>query len=320
MAGPSASSDGAGLDRRPGRSDDRPRHAEPMPSPSRATSAISTPAPWVAFASPDTIVTGCRSGKAGSSPTFQIRRYALSGRDLGPVDGDPAPGRPRAGPHRCGERRRLHLGPARAHPVRPGPASRAAGGAPGRRATTGPHRPASTLVGDRPSDGTSPVWTDGRPATARAIERTLVGSADGRVLFAIGDGATPGSSSGVRVFDAQTLRLLERWPALASYRWLTVFEHGRFVALLGRPGLTATGGPAEWGAVGHGPRRDDRTAGRAGRGRGSGVADGLPVDALDRRRALRRSAFSRSRGRPSAPSRRRAGPRRDRRARSGPSR
>ena len=102
--------------------------------------------------------------------------------------------------------------------------------------------------GDRPSGGTQPVWTDGRAATARAVERTIVGSADGRVLFAIGDGAAPGSSSGVRVFDAQTLRLLERWPALASYRWLTVFEHGRFVALLGRPGLTATGGPAEWGA------------------------------------------------------------------------
>ena len=42
-------------------------------------------------------------------------------------------------------------------------------------------------------------------------------------------------------------RVLERWPALASYRWLTVFEQGRFVALLGRAGLTSTGGPAEWG-------------------------------------------------------------------------
>ena len=35
---------------------------------------------WVAFASATDIVTGCRAGGAGSSPTFQIRHYTLSGR------------------------------------------------------------------------------------------------------------------------------------------------------------------------------------------------------------------------------------------------
>ena len=95
--------------------------------------------------------------------------------------------------------------------------------------------PADVVILDpRPAAGPPPAWTDGRAATARAVERSLVGSADGRVLFAIGDGVAPGSSSGVRVFDAQTLRLLERWPALASYRWLTVFEHGRFTHRLQR--------------------------------------------------------------------------------------
>lgn len=48
------------------------------------------------------------------------------------------------------------------------------------------------------------------------------------------------------MFDARTLRLLERWPALSSYRWVSLFQNGRFLAALGRPGLTATGGPAEW--------------------------------------------------------------------------
>ena len=38
---------------------------------------------WVAFASIDLVVTGCRAGGGGSSPTFQVRRYDLSGRDLG---------------------------------------------------------------------------------------------------------------------------------------------------------------------------------------------------------------------------------------------
>ena len=247
VAGPSASSDGiawiVGLD-------------GPIVGLIRRADALAEPGDqrhldtcaWVAFASPDTIVTGCRSGKAGSSPTFQIRRYAIDGRDLGPVDGDPALGDPEQVLIDCGERRGLHLGPARPHALRPRPRRRVAGVAPVRPATTGRRRPTSSSSPTGRPTGTRPVWTDGRPATARAIERTIVGSADGRVLFAIGDGATPGSSSGVRVFDAQTLRLLERWPALASYRWLTVFEHGRFVALLGRPGLTATGGPAEWGA------------------------------------------------------------------------
>jgi len=202
---------------------------------------------WVAFATNDTIVTGCRSGKAGSAPTFQIRRFALSGRDLGPVDGDPELGDPEQVLIDSANGVAFTWDP-REHTLF---ALDLVQGGWRRSGSPGDDRAAPLAVdrlGDRPSEGTQPVWTDGRAATARAVERTIVGSADGRVLFAIGDGATPGSSSGVRVFDAQTLRLLERWPALASYRWLTVFEHGRFVALLGRPGLTGTGGPAEWSA------------------------------------------------------------------------
>ena len=246
VAGPSASSDGlAWIVELDGPTIGRATRADALAEPGDQRH-LDTCA-WVAFASPDTIVTGCRSGKVGSSPTFQIRRYALSGRDLGPVDGDPALGDPEQVLIDAANGVAFTWDP-REHTLF---ALDLVEGGWRRSGSPGDDRaapPGVELVGDRPSDGTSPVWTDGRPATARAIERTIAGSADGRVLFAIGDGATPGSSSGVRVFDAQTLRLLERWPALASYRWLTVFEHGRFVALLGRPGLTATGGPAEWGA------------------------------------------------------------------------
>lgn len=84
-------------------------------------------------------------------------------------------------------------------------------------------------------------------ATDPAPARTLVGSPDGRVLSAVGVGPHPGSSSGIWVFDTHTLRLLERWPALASYESMTLFEDGRWLAAVGRPGLTAAGGPARWG-------------------------------------------------------------------------
>ena len=201
---------------------------------------------WVAFASVDRVVTGCRAGGAGSSPTFQVRRYDIHGRDLGSVDGDPALGDPEQvlidsanGVAYTWDRRSHTLFAL----------DLAEGG--WRRSGSSDDDwvapPDVVRLGERPEIGPPPAWSDGRAATAPALERTLIGSPDGRLLFAIGDGVVPGSSSGVRVFDARTLRLLERWPALASYRWLTLFEHGRFVAVLGRPGLTATGGPAEWG-------------------------------------------------------------------------
>jgi hypothetical protein len=201
---------------------------------------------WVAFASTDLVVTGCRAGGAGSSPTFQVRRYDLAGRDLGSVDGDPALGDPE----------RVLIDSANGLAFTWDPSTHtlfaldlAAGGWRRSGPSDGERDAPEDLVrlADRPAAGPPPVWTDGRAATARPSEQTLVGSPDGSLLFAIGDGNAPGSSSGVRVFDARTLRLLERWPALSSYRWLTVFDQGRFVALLGRPGLTSTGGPAEWG-------------------------------------------------------------------------
>ncbi|HEY8198460.1 MAG TPA: hypothetical protein VIF44_01715, partial [Candidatus Limnocylindrales bacterium] len=74
-----------------------------------------------------------------------------------------------------------------------------------------------------------------------------VGSQDGQLLFAIGRGPEPDSSSGVWVFDARTLELLERWPAKASYASLAVLDGGRFMAAIGSPGVDESGGRARWG-------------------------------------------------------------------------
>ena len=74
------------------------------------------------------------------------------------------------------------------------------------------------VFGDRPQPGTATTWSDGRSGADRRPERTLVGSPDGQLLFAIGQGPEPDSSSGVWVFDARTLELLERWPAKAAYQ------------------------------------------------------------------------------------------------------
>jgi hypothetical protein len=106
---------------------------------------------------------------------------------------------------------------------------------------------AIVIEGERPQPGPPTTWSDGRSAADGPRERTLVGSPDGRLLYAIGTGSDPGSSSGIWVYDAQTLQPIERWPALASYESVTLFEDGRWLAAVGRPGVTATGGPAEWG-------------------------------------------------------------------------
>ncbi len=202
---------------------------------------------WIAFASDRVVVTGCRAGRFGSSPTFQVRRYDLLGRDLGSVDGDPALGDPEQVLIDSANGVAYTWDP-REHVLFALDLVQGGWRRSGSFDDDLAAPPDVVRLGGRPSPGPIPVWSDGRSATARVLERTLIGSPDGSLLFAIGDGGAPGSSSGVRVFDARTLRLLERWPALTSYRWLTLFDQGRFLAVLGRPGLTSTGGPAEWGA------------------------------------------------------------------------
>ena len=103
------------------------------------------------------------------------------------------------------------------------------------------------VLGDRPPPGTATTWSDGRSGQVGRPERTLVGSPDGRLLFAIGRGPEPDSSSGVWVFDARTLQLLERWPAKAAYQSVALLDDGRFLAAIGSPGVDESGGRARWG-------------------------------------------------------------------------
>ncbi|MDO8484262.1 MAG: hypothetical protein Q7S35_04890 [Candidatus Limnocylindrales bacterium] len=201
---------------------------------------------WIAFVAPAIIAKGCRYPTSDLLASFEIRRYDLAGRELGPaVDG---PSEPDADEPLIDVVDGVvyawdpvgHMLLA-ADLVRGG--WRSAGSAPSDR-----DNPGEVLtVGQRPPPGPPTTWSDGRPATDGPRARALVGSPDGRLLFAIGTGSDPGSSSGIWVFDTQTLQLLERWPALASYESVTLFEDGRWLAAIGRPRETATGGPADWG-------------------------------------------------------------------------
>jgi hypothetical protein len=202
---------------------------------------------WIAFASPTIVAKSCRypTGDVGATP-LELRRYDLAGRDLGAVlvDGE----QPDPAQVLLDVTGGLVYG---WDPVRHSllAADLIAGGWRSARPPSDDRDlPGAVILnGARPPSGARTTWSGGRSATDPAPARTLVGSPDGRVLFAIGAGPEPGTSSGIWVFDARTLRLLERWPALASYESLTLLEDGRWLAALGRPGVTATGGPADWG-------------------------------------------------------------------------
>ena len=152
------------------------------PSRSRSTGAALTGAIWAP--------SGCRH--ASSVVTAAARRDQGHRLPLGP-DRPPPLGRRSGDRWRAKQRHaRRPREPCRRHRARRSPAAR---------------------HGPRPGPMADPGPT-GRP------ERTLVGSPDGQLLFAIGRGPEPDSSSGVWVFDARTLELLERWPAKAAYQSL----------------------------------------------------------------------------------------------------
>ena len=222
----------------------------PTLGPVKAADAIAGPAledcAWVAFVTPEIIVKGCYR-TSSTSPAFEIRRYDLGGRELRPVAGVPA------APEQLFEPL-LDVTNGVAYGWDPNIHAllatdlvhgdwRGSGSPPADRDNPG----AVLISGERPPPGPPTTWSYGRPATDTPRERRLVGSPDGRLLFAIGIGSEPESSSGIWVFETQTLQLLERWPALSAYTSLTLLEDGRWLAAVGRPGVTATGGPATWG-------------------------------------------------------------------------
>jgi hypothetical protein len=82
----------------------------------------------------------------------------------------------------------------------------------------------------------------------------LVGSSDGRLLYAVGSADSPSAVSGsggpssIWVIDSRSLALVGSWPALASYQSIALSANGRYVLALGNPG------PAESRVFGnHGP-------------------------------------------------------------------
>lgn len=92
------------------------------------------------------------------------------------------------------------------------------------------------------------AWSDGGPGGSAPARHLLVGSPDGRWLFAAGrQPGRGGGSTGIWVFDAATFEFAGVWPTLAAYEDLTLIEGGRWLLALGAPGVTETGGPADWG-------------------------------------------------------------------------
>ena len=97
------------------------------------------------------------------------------------------------------------------------------------------------------------TWAQLTPASSLGHPR-LVGSRDGSLLYAIGMRSTAGdlssgplqASTGVWVFEAQTLAVLARWPAAAMYDEIGLTPDGRYVLAAGLEGVTADGSVADW--------------------------------------------------------------------------
>ena len=100
--------------------------------------------------------------------------------------------------------------------------------------------PESRLAGDRsPGRG----WAAGEPG--------LVISPDGLRLYALGirsNGREMSRSTGVWVFDADTLALLDHWEPRALLTSLAVSADGRFVYAAGAPGIDVEGRQNPWPA------------------------------------------------------------------------
>ncbi len=92
---------------------------------------------------------------------------------------------------------------------------------------------------ESPDGGAAWLPRGSSPAGSGLEPQPLVGSADGAVIYAAGlveSALIPGSSStGIWVFDAETLELLDRWTPRGTYDALAVTPDGRYVVGLGGP-------------------------------------------------------------------------------------
>ena len=99
--------------------------------------------------------------------------------------------------------------------------------------------PERDLPGERSYPGASYI----------GAEPSVVLSPDGRRLYAIGvlrGDSEVGASSGVWVFDAASLELLDHWPAPAFFISLAVSADGRFVYASGAPNHEPSGRQSSW--------------------------------------------------------------------------
>jgi hypothetical protein len=204
---------------------------------------------WIDFATSDIVAQGCRTSAGAAEAAFEIRRHDLEGRDLGALLVGPWPPVESGYPLIDVTRGVVYAWDPDVHSLR---AVNVVSGVQRDADTSATEAgaPASVIVnGARPTGGseTPTAWSDGRATIEARGERMLVGSPDGRLVFAIGAGSEPDGSSGVWVFETATLEVIERWPALASYASLSLLEQGRWLAAIGRPGVTAAGDLAAWG-------------------------------------------------------------------------
>jgi hypothetical protein len=82
----------------------------------------------------------------------------------------------------------------------------------------------------------------------------LAGSIDGTLVYAVGVQAGAGTgvsgpllaSTGIWVFDAQSLGIVGHWPAAAMYDQIATAPDGRYIFAVGLEGMTAAGLLADW--------------------------------------------------------------------------
>jgi hypothetical protein len=110
--------------------------------------------------------------------------------------------------------------------------------------------PSGTGAGE-PRSGAAPEWTTFTSDLRMWYSPQLVAEPGGSRLFALGilnqdgRGNTPGSS-GIWVFDASDLSLLDRWGAVAAYSSIGFSGDARWLIAIGAPGADADGKVADW--------------------------------------------------------------------------
>lgn len=111
---------------------------------------------------------------------------------------------------------------------------------------------------DPPASGTeprrAPDWTTFTSDFVPWSSPQLFGEPGGERIFALGlvegppetDRGSSFGSSGIWVFDAATLQLIDRWPAAAAYTALDLTRDGRWMVAIGQEGVDTAGKPSAW--------------------------------------------------------------------------